>query len=365
MFAKIKRFFGSAFNNKARGITAAVLAVVMAVTAIALNSMANAVIIDDEGKKITFHSSESNPRKIVTLAGIEISDNDLIYVDRTSRLPVFTIKRAIPVTVVCGDNSVTVELESSATVAEALDAAEIELGEADTVDRDLSEKITKDMTINVTKVEYVYETVSEEIPFETVTKYSASAANGTVVSVSGGENGEKHTVYCRKLVNGVVTESMPVSETTVKEAVNQTQVIGTKKAAAVTTAASATAVSSGKTISELTPESPIELDASGRPVNYKKVISGKATAYYNSNNRHCATGVWPKPGYIAVNPKQIPYGTKLYIVSADGKFNYGYAIAADTGGFTKNGSNTVADLFFNTKGECIAFGRRDINIYVL
>lgn len=364
MFAKIKRFFGAASTNKARAITAAVLAVVMAVTAIALNSMANAVVIDVEGKKITFHSSESNPRKIVALAGIDVADSDLIYVDRTSRIPVLTVKRAFPVTVVCGDETNTVNLTTKATVADALNEVGIQLGEEDTVDRDLSENITKDLVINVTKVEYVYETVAEEIPFETVTKYNASAANGTVVSVSGGENGEKHTIYCRKLVNGVVTESTPISETVVKEAVSRTQVVGTKKATAAVKTSSA-AVSSVKTISELTPDSPIELDAAGRPVNYKKVISGKATAYYNSNNRHCATGVWPKPGYIAVNPKQIPYGTKLYIVSADGKFNYGYAIAADTGGFTRNGSGTVADLFFNTKGECVAFGRRDINIYVL
>lgn len=41
------------------------------------------------------------------------------------------------------------------------------------------------------------------------------------------------------------------------------------------------------------------------------------------------------PGHIAVNPKQFPYGTELYIVSLDGKFVYGYCMAADTGGFAR------------------------------
>ena len=34
---------------------------------------------------------------------------------------------------------------------------------------------------------------------------------------------------------------------------------------------------------------------------------------------------------MAVDPDVIPYGTKLYITSTDGKFVYGYAVATDTG----------------------------------
>jgi len=67
---------------------------------------------------------------------------------------------------------------------------------------------------------------------------------------------------------------------------------------------------------------------------------------------------------VAVNPKQIPYGTKLYIVSHDGKYVYGYAIAADTGGFAKKGRITT-DLFFHTSRECYNFGVRSVRIYVL
>ena len=36
-------------------------------------------------------------------------------------------------------------------------------------------------------------------------------------------------------------------------------------------------------------------------------------------------------GVIAVDPTVIPYGTKMYIESADGKYIYGYAIAGDCG----------------------------------
>ena len=116
-------------------------------------------------------------------------------------------------------------------------------------------------------------------------------------------------------------------------------------------------------MSVLSPSSAIELDANGNPVNYKSKKTVRATAYtYTGNN--CATGVAPKPGYIAVNPNVIPYGTKMYIKTADGSFIYGYAVAADTGGFVKNYPNGV-DLFMTTKSACVNFGVRNVEIYIL
>ena len=53
----------------------------------------------------------------------------------------------------------------------------------------------------------------------------------------------------------------------------------------------------------------------------------------------------------------------MWIVSTDG-IVYGYAIAADTGGFVKKGKFTV-DLFMNTESECIQWGSRDVVIYIL
>jgi len=70
-------------------------------------------------------------------------------------------------------------------------------------------------------------------------------------------------------------------------------------------------------------------------------------------------------GYVAVNPRIIPYGTRLYIVSTDGRYNYGYCIAADTGGFIYWNNAPVVDLFMNSESQCEAFGRRQVRIYVL
>lgn len=116
-------------------------------------------------------------------------------------------------------------------------------------------------------------------------------------------------------------------------------------------------------ISKLQPETPIDLDEDGNPINYKSKFTTEATAY-TYTGRNCSTGVAPTPGYVAVNPNVIPYGTKLYIKSSDGRINYGYAIAADTGGFINSRPNNV-DLFMQTKSDCLNFGRRNVEIYIL
>ena len=48
-------------------------------------------------------------------------------------------------------------------------------------------------------------------------------------------------------------------------------------------------------------------------------------------------GRYLSEGYVAVDPDIIPYGSKLYIMTKDGSWDYGYAIAADTGGAMLSG----------------------------
>ncbi len=107
----------------------------------------------------------------------------------------------------------------------------------------------------------------------------------------------------------------------------------------------------------------VELDENGIPVSFKKVLTGVATAY--SGDPMTATGTVPTYGTVAVNPKIIPYGSLLYIVTADGSFVYGVAKAEDTGGFIRWNNPPIADLYFDTEAECYEFGRRNVIIYVI
>lgn len=88
---------------------------------------------------------------------------------------------------------------------------------------------------------------------------------------------------------------------------------------------------------------------------YTKKITAHATAYVATGNR-TAIGLVPYEGIVAVDPRVIPFYTKMYIPG------YGIAMAGDTGGDII-GNNI--DLFFDDYHRAINWGRRDIDIYIL
>ncbi len=244
------------------------------------------------------------------------------------------------------------------TVSDALAQTNITLGENDEVAPAADSALYDELTVTVYRVEYAERTVTETVPFTKKTVKSSAMFKGESEVTQEGVNGTKSVTYRDKIVDGVRASSEAVSETVIQEAVPQITAVGTKqKAVAV-----ASLKNSGTPISELTPPASLEI-VNGAPTQYSKIITGKAAAYTASAGARTASGRPVKPGYIAVNPNQIPYGTEMWIVSTDG-IVYGYAIAADTGGFVKRGKFTV-DLFMNTESQCNQWGSRDVVIYVL
>lgn len=70
-----------------------------------------------------------------------------------------------------------------------------------------------------------------------------------------------------------------------------------------------------------------------------------------------ATGARPRPGTIAVDPKVIPYGSKIIIVYEDGTVEHG--VAEDCGGLIKG---NVIDVFRQTYREARQHGRREATV---
>ena len=259
---------------------------------------------------------------------------------------------------VTADGVTTALLIGEGTVADALQQANVSLGENDEVQPAVSEALFDNLEITVYRVTYAQRTVNEKIAFVKKTVKSSSMYEGQSEITQAGQNGEKTVTYRDKIVDGVYASSEVLSETVLTESVPQITTVGTKqKAVAV-----ASLRNGGTPISELMQPAYLKIE-NGAPKEYKQIITGKAAAYTAAPGSKTASGRTVKPGYIAVNPKQIPYGSELWIVSTDG-IVYGYAIAADTGGFVKKGKFTV-DLFMNTESECRQWGSRDVVIYVL
>ncbi len=318
MLTKIKTFAGKVKQLAvAKRLFAAqlVLLILTGSIVVTLSHSIKTVKIKDADTVVSIQTVQTDPYKILKLAGMPAGKKDEVVVSGSNE-DVIEVNRAFPLYLTVGEETKTVEAVTGETVDEVLKSYNVDVDYNDYVTPSLSTVVTENMKISVTKVDYTYSTVTKPMTNDHKVEYT----------------------YQTKIVGGKTEGTKEVSAKPVSVSGNK------------------------NVISTLTPSTPIELDANGRPVNYTNKLTGKATAYCKGTT--CATGVKVRPGYIAVNPKQIPYGTKMYIVSSDGKYHYGYAIAADTGGFAKDGS-AIADLYMTSYNDCIKFGRRSIEIYIL
>ena len=298
---------------------------------------------------------------VIAEAGVVLDDNDAVNVDINGELTNNTdlvVTRYHKVTV--HDNGATQIVDvPEGTVANVLSAANITLGEEDTLSVAEAEPVTDGMEITVNRVTYATQTVTEDVPFETEVIETADLYKGETQVQTAGVNGTKTAVKECKFVNGQLVESTDVAVLSETAPVAEVQLVGTKtKPAAVTSVSTASAsAQTGATISGNT-----IVDANGNVLNVARVITGECTAY--TGGGITATGAPAAVGRVAVNPNVIPYGTKVYIASPDGSVVYGYAIASDTGGALMSG-RVLVDLYYNTLGECVNFGRRKMNVYIL
>lgn len=65
-------------------------------------------------------------------------------------------------------------------------------------------------------------------------------------------------------------------------------------------------------------------------------------------------------GFVAADPVRLPYGTDLYIPG------YGKAQVQDTGGALRSDKQNIRiDVFLPTHKEAMAWGKKEIQVYVI
>ena len=246
------------------------------------------------------------------------------------------------------DGNIEIITTTKKTVREAFEEAGVLVSDADRVEPGLDTFIEPDMSVSVFRVASELITVDTEIPFKSREVSDSSLAKGKTKVKVRGVNGLKRTTYSITTENGVETKREVVEQVTLREPTTRVIAVGTK--------AVSSAKSSGGTKTVTT--------NAGQTLNYSKKLTVSATAYTAASGKKTASGRVAQYGVIAVDPKVIPLGTKLYVESTDdGKsWQYGYCVAGDTGGAIKG--NKI-DLFFNSRSECLQFGRRSAIVYVL
>lgn len=294
-------------------------------------------------------------------AGLKLKDGDEANYSLSLGITEdITIKvmRGFPVKITADGKTFRVNF-SGGTVKELLKKAEITLSDIDMVEPSEDTVLKKSASVTVKRVRYEHKTVKGKVPYETKVEYDDSKYEDQASVKQKGKNGKKTETVRKIYVDGEYLKSEVIETVITKKPTTKIVVRGSKSRPGGYLGGYVT----GKRIfSELEPPFKIELDENNRPIKYKKIITGKATAYCTGTT--CSTGAKAMPGRVAVDPREIPYGTKMYIVSSDGKWHYGYCTASDTGGFIYN-SNTVVDLYMRSYTDCVNFGRRNVDIYIL
>lgn len=346
-------------GSKARKLLSSVIAAFMLTSILTLLTGA---VLDIKAKRVTLvlvdaFSDSENTQKFTTRQDFVsefLSENDIEIgeFDKISMLPEDELYDGARLIIRKGrkftlsiDGNVEIITTTKKTVREAFEEAGVSINETDRVEPSLDDVISEDMHVDVYRVLEKQITVDEEIPFSSKEVSDKTLQKGKTKIKTKGQNGLKRATYNITTENGIEIRRELVSAVTVKNPVTQVVAVGTGEKKS-TKGQKVVAANAGATLS------------------YSKKITVTATAYTDHSGSKTASGRMPQYGVIAVDPKVIPLGTRLYVESTDdGKsWTYGYCVAGDTGGAIKG--NKI-DLFYNTEGECVRFGRRTAIVYVL
>ncbi|MEW9094114.1 MAG: G5 domain-containing protein [Clostridiaceae bacterium] len=294
------------------------------------------VVIDGEEKKFTTYQSTFD--EALKNANIEIHKKDKIDKDLNSKIAKndkINIKRAVNLKVIVDNKELDVK-SAEDNIGSMLNAEKIALKSEDKVLPGVESELSEGMKVEVVRVETKVVTSSAPINFKTTVKKDNNLLKSKTKVLQPGENGEKQIT-----TNIVYENGKEVSRKVVKEVV-------TKKP-------------KDKVVAQGTLSPMYASRGNGSQGNSFRV---KATAYWavhGVGTTYTASGrkaVRNPDGYstIAVDPRVIPLGTKLYVEG------YGHAIAADTGTAVKG---NFIDVFFDTYKEACDWGLKYVNVHIV
>lgn len=296
-----------------------------------------------DGKSQCFTVNDGTVGDVLSNNNIAVKENDVVSpAPDTILTPDMHIIVSKPISINLsfhGESKSVVVPEGS--ISNALDFLNISLSQDDIVNESLDRLVENGLNIIIGHVEYKEVCEKESIPFSTSTKKTDSLNKGETKIETPGSNGEKEVTKRIKYIDGNPIQTDIISENILKNPTTEIKLVGTK-------VNNANFNISNGTIN----------DGNGNIYSYKTVLSGVCTAYHERPGARTSTGKIAKRGLVAVNPKQIPYGTKLFIPG------YGVCVAEDTGGAMRKG-HAMIDLYMDSEQECRNFGRRTKQIYIL
>ena len=364
--------------------------IVVAVLAAAVGALLSQTVfaqtsyIITDGDRVTVHRSySSDPYEVLTEAGIELEEEDTYETGYADGMNQITVRRMQMVTVI-NRGAQSVIGTYGETAGSLLARMGITPGTGDTLSCSSETQTYDGMTIELVHTETRIEEEDTTVPYPVNYYEDPDLEPGAEIVLVAGQNGLTHVKSEVTYRNGKEVSRVIVQETVKTKPVTQLVIRGVDRTIMEQPADPEPAeqsVSSGSTSSGGSSSSGpstsggsrydgsaetsgnVIMTSSGESYTYVDVMTCSATAYTCEGYvGHTYSGTLARVGAIAVDPTVIPLGTKMYVVSNDGQYVYGYCVAEDIGGGIKG--NKI-DLYFDTYAECWDFGVRMCTVYIL
>ena len=331
-----------------------VLMAIMTIGAIRPTSAANTfaaerevyrVTLIDNGERSIHESSARTVGSFLEELGIELHPYDNLHPHYRRRLEnrlTIQITRAFYIDVAIDDNVQQIKVSPGTTTEEVLTFVQNNNEVALLFNGDDEGVVNEESVLEFLTWRSEVETATETIPYSREYNTTPSLSSGVEYVRQEGTEGERLTSYnvifigneehYREQIDEVIVEPIPK--------IIDRGIGGSLGTLTDTSCPSfhyvrrltmnASAYTAGVTCTGKTPDHPLYgITASGRRVEH---------------------------GIVAVDPRVIPLGTRLYVEG------YGFALAADTGSAIRG---YKIDLFMYELEDAIRFGRREITVFVL
>lgn len=326
------------------------LALVCTVPVLSQTVFAKNTYVITDGDQVMVHTTyETNPEAVLDEAGLQLSEVDVFETDARDGVSEITVRRGMTVTVHSGGETMQI-ISYGETVQEMVDRMGIPIVEESIVSVSMDAQTFDGMEILIQTTLTSTDSYTAVIPFETEYQQTGLLDEGVEVILTAGVDGQKLCTAEVTYIDGVESERVLLSEEVVTEPVTQVVAVGTGKGSK---GSKKPIIGDG-----------VIITGSGDVLTYTHRETFKATAYCRTDvgGEYTSTGTVTRVGAIAVDPKVIPYGTRMFIKTQDGSYIYGVATAEDCGGAIKG---KRLDLFYETDAECRRFGIRYCDVYFL
>ena len=313
-------------------------------------AFAKTYVITDGDRVVTYTTFATDPEDVLDAAGVALDENDTYTTGGDSTI---TINRAQTVRI--SYHGEVMEIAASGeTVGELLARLNLEVESGDVLSHTQDSAVYDGMELRVDAVVCRQETYTATLDHEVTYCNDASIPADSEEVLIEGKDGEVLCTAEVTYVNGVEIERKVLSQDVTISPVTEVIAVGTGDSIGATDPNGMPIIGDGYIILP-----------TGEVLTYTHKDTVRATAYTHTDagcDMITATGSTVHKGTVAVDPRFIPYGTRMFIVANDGSYVYGIAEAEDCGGAIKRDR---MDLYFPTYEECIAFGWRTCTIYFL